>query len=110
VRRFGDWREGEPSSQLELIEAAVFMLLEDAPDLAGMVRNWSVWVARTSVLQKGVVVRVEFRAELRRLGRPGRHVTWPPRRDADQLVHFGVRLAGPGPGPHAFVNHPREPT
>jgi hypothetical protein len=34
---FGDWREGEPSCQLELKEVGVFIGLEDAPDRGGMV-------------------------------------------------------------------------
>ena len=44
---------GEASSQLELMEAVVFMLLDDAPDLAGMVEDWRNWVRNRPCCRKG---------------------------------------------------------
>jgi hypothetical protein len=45
--RLGDWRDGEASAKLELREAAVCMLEDEVPDLAGILApQW--WLRQDS--------------------------------------------------------------
>lgn len=60
--RLGDWREGELPKRLELKDAAVFMLPEDAPDRTCIVRAGVVGMGRlVERVGLGEALRIERR-------------------------------------------------